>query len=48
MESTMINADHALYYSKQHNKGSITIWKDVKNVLEKEDKIAIDLDRNNG
>lgn len=34
IEETMVNADQALYYSKQHNKGIISIWSEVK------DKIA--------
>ena len=48
METTMINADHALYYSKQHEKGSITIWHDIKDSIAKDDKISLDLDSKNG
>ncbi|MBQ1949664.1 MAG: hypothetical protein II367_05870, partial [Treponema sp.] len=36
IEETMVNADQALYYSKQHGKGIISIWPDVK------DKITTD------
>ena len=34
MERTMINADHALYYSKQNKKGVISIWAETKCVLQ--------------
>ena len=30
MERTMINADHALYYSKHNKKGAISIWSETK------------------
>lgn len=30
LDTTMTNADKALYYSKQHRKGSVTIWADIK------------------
>ena len=33
METVMNNADQALYYSKQTQKGSITIWSDIKHLL---------------
>jgi diguanylate cyclase (GGDEF)-like protein len=33
METVMSNADQALYYSKQTQKGSITIWSDIKHLL---------------
>lgn len=40
LNTTMINADKALYYSKQHKKGTVTIWSDIK------DKVSeIDLDK---
>ena len=34
MERTMANADKALYYTKEHNKGGITIWLDIKDKVE--------------
>ena len=34
MERTMANADKALYYTKEHNKGGITIWLDIKDKIE--------------
>lgn len=37
METAMINADHALYYSKQHNKGGVSIWSEIKEYLSEED-----------
>ena len=36
LETTMVNADKALYYSKHHNKGSITIWTDIKDIYKDE------------
>ncbi len=30
LDTTMTNADKALYYSKQHKKGTVTIWADIK------------------
>lgn len=30
LERAMTNADKALYYSKHHKKGSVTIWSDIK------------------
>lgn len=33
MELTMTNADKALYYSKHTRKGSISIWKNIKDLL---------------
>ncbi len=37
METAMINADHALYYSKQHNKGGVSIWSEIKDKLSEEE-----------
>ncbi|MGP1458245.1 MAG: GGDEF domain-containing protein [Treponema sp.] len=34
MERTMINADHALYYSKRNKKGVISVWSETKCVLQ--------------
>lgn len=34
IEETMIKADKALYYSKQHKKGTITIWSDIKDKID--------------
>lgn len=34
LEKVMIRADQALYYSKEHQKGSVTIWDDVKHLLK--------------
>ena len=34
MERTMINADHALYYSKHNQKGVISVWSETKCVLQ--------------
>lgn len=34
LETTMVNADKALYYSKQHKKGSVTIWSKIKDEFE--------------
>ena len=29
LATVMMNADHALYYAKNHNKGSAMLWKEV-------------------
>ncbi len=34
IEETLVNADQALYYSKAHGKGIISIWSDVKDKIE--------------
>lgn len=34
LETIMNRADKALYYSKQHNKGSVTIWEEVPQLKE--------------
>lgn len=36
LEKVMAKADQALYYSKEHQKGSITIWDDIKDLMEKQ------------
>ena len=33
LEQVLTNADHALYYSKKHGKGSITIWNEIKHSI---------------
>lgn len=33
MEETMTNADSALYYAKEHKKGSVVLWHDIKDLL---------------
>lgn len=40
IEETMIKADKALYYSKQHKKGSITIWSDIKDKIDITDETS--------
>ncbi len=30
LATVMMNADHALYYVKNHRKGGVALWKDVK------------------
>lgn len=34
LERAMTNADKALYYSKHHKKGSVTIWSDIKDQID--------------
>ena len=34
LETTMLNADKALYYSKQNKKGTVTIWNEIKDNFE--------------
>ncbi len=36
LEQVVVNADQALYYSKEHGKGIITIWTDIKDSIPKE------------
>lgn len=36
LETAMVNADKALYYSKQHKKGTVTIWTEIKDSFEDE------------
>lgn len=34
LDTTMINADKALYFSKQNQKGTVTIWSDIKDKID--------------
>lgn len=34
LDTTMTNADKALYYSKQHKKGTVTIWSEIKDKID--------------
>ena len=34
LEETLVDADQALYYSKHHKKGTISIWSEVKDKIE--------------
>lgn len=34
LEETMVDADQALYYSKHHKKGTISVWSEVKDKIE--------------
>lgn len=34
LDTTMINADKALYFSKQNRKGTVTIWSDIKDKID--------------
>lgn len=40
LDTTMTNADKALYYSKQHKKGSVTIWADIKDKFNESKMLA--------
>ena len=40
LDTTMTNADKALYYSKQHKKGSVTIWADIKDRFNESKMLA--------
>ena len=40
LDTTMTNADKALYYSKQHKKGSVTIWADIKDEFNESKMLA--------
>lgn len=37
MDDVMVCADHALYYAKQHKKGSVIIWSDIKDLINEEE-----------
>ena len=41
LDTTMTNADKALYYSKQHKKGSVTIWADIKDEFNESKMLAM-------
>lgn len=40
LDTTMTNADKALYYSKQHKKGNVTIWADIKDKFNETKMLA--------
>ena len=48
MDDVMVYADHALYYSKQHGKGSIIIWSDIKDEIENQVLPDDEKNRKNG
>lgn len=48
MDDVMVYADHALYYSKQHGKGSIIIWSDIKDEIENQILPDDEKNRKNG
>ena len=48
MDDVMVYADHALYYSKQHGKGSIIIWNDIKDEIENQVLPDDEKNRKNG
>lgn len=34
LDETMTRADQALYYAKQHKKGSVVIWNEVEELKD--------------
>lgn len=40
LDTTMTNADKALYYSKQHKKGTVTIWSEIKDKIDETNLIG--------
>ncbi len=44
LDQVMTKADAALYYSKEHGKGKVTIWTDIKDSLSEDDKNSKKLD----